>query len=48
MVGEGRLQGRKLKKKVREEEPGRTSRIGAEEAVIWVISINAGTCDLMQ
>ena len=33
----GRLQGKELENK----EPSRTSRMGAEEGMIWVISINA-------
>ena len=37
----GRLQGKKLETKSNGKEPSRTSRMGAEEGMIWVISINA-------
>ena len=53
-MGEGRLQERKQKTMSSRGELGRTHSTGAEEGVIWTISINAGDClklgpcDLMQ
>lgn len=53
-MGEGGLQERKQKTVSSRGELGRTHSIGAEEGVIWTISMNAGDClklglcDLMQ